>query len=83
MTVDIPALVLKEAMKFTDTKTRHEAVIVAVKEFNRRHRLAALAERLHGSCPDFMTQAELKAIRTADTAKVFMKQARRRNTRRN
>lgn len=84
MTVDIPKLVLKEALKFTGAKTKREAVVNAVTDFNRRHRLAALAERLRGSCPNFMTLAELKAMRAADTAKVFVKaKARRWNARRN
>ena len=32
-------------------------------EFNRRHRLEEMAERLHGSCPNFMTQADLRRSR--------------------
>jgi hypothetical protein len=34
-----------------------------VDEFNRRRRLEELAERLHGSCPDFMSQADLQRTR--------------------
>ncbi|MCO5051681.1 MAG: type II toxin-antitoxin system VapB family antitoxin [Verrucomicrobiae bacterium] len=62
-TIDIPDGVLKEAMRFTKAKTKREAVVTAVEDFNRRHRLAALAKRLHGSMPNFMTQAELQARR--------------------
>ena len=50
-------------MKFTGAKTKRDAVVSAVEDFNRRHRLAALAKRLHGSMPNFMTQADLKAMR--------------------
>jgi hypothetical protein len=34
-----------------------------VDEFNRRRRLAELARRLRGSCPNFMTQADLQRMR--------------------
>ena len=62
-TIDIPEKVLAETIRHTGAKTKREAVVSAVEDFNRRHRLAALAERLHGSCPDFMTQADLRRMR--------------------
>ena len=62
-TIDIPEVALAEAMKFTGAKTKRDAVVSAVEDFNRRHRLAALAKRLRGSMPNFMTQADLKAMR--------------------
>jgi hypothetical protein len=34
-----------------------------VDEFNRRRRLEEMAERLHGSCPNFMTQEDLQRMR--------------------
>jgi Arc/MetJ family transcription regulator len=63
-TIDIPEKSLEEAMRHTGAKTKRDAVVTAVEEFNRRCRLAELAERLHGSCPNFMTQEELKQMRT-------------------
>jgi Arc/MetJ family transcription regulator len=62
-TIDIPEIAMEEAMKFTGAKTKREAVVSAVEDFNRRHRLAALAKRLHGSMPNFMTQEDLKVMR--------------------
>ena len=62
-TIDIPELALEEAMKFTGAKTKRDAVVSAVEDFNRRHRLAALAKRLHGSMPNFMTQEDLQVMR--------------------
>jgi Arc/MetJ family transcription regulator len=62
-TIDIPESAMEEAMKFTGAKTKREAVVSAVEDFNRRHRLAALAIRLHGSMPNFMTQEDLKVMR--------------------
>jgi Arc/MetJ family transcription regulator len=62
-TIDIPDKSLREAIKHTGAKTKREAVVTAVEEFNRRRRLADMAERLHGSCPDFMSQENLKRMR--------------------
>lgn len=50
-------------MKFTGAKTKRDAVVNAVEDFNRRHRLAALAKRLRGSMPNFMTQKDLQVMR--------------------
>lgn len=62
-TIDIPEKILAETIKHTGAKTKREAVVTAVSEFNRRNRLEELAERLQGSCPDFMTQADLRRMR--------------------
>ena len=62
-TIDIPEKLLAETIKHTGAKTKRDAVVTAVGEFNRRHRLEALAERLQGSCPDFMTRADLRRMR--------------------
>ena len=62
-TIDIPEKVLAETIKYTGAKTKREAVVGAVEDFNRRHRLAALAKRLRGSMPNFMTQEDLKVMR--------------------
>jgi len=62
-TIDIPENVLAEAIKHTGAKTKRDAVVTAIAEFNRRHRLEQLAERLHGSCPEFMTQEDLRRMR--------------------
>ena len=61
-TIDIPDKSLLEAIKHTGAKTKRAAVVTAVDEFNRR-RLAEMAERLHGSCPGFMSQDALKRMR--------------------
>ncbi len=62
-TVDIPSSELKAVVKNTGARSRAEAVLRAVKDFNRRRRLAALAERLKGALPNFMTLEDLKAMR--------------------
>ena len=62
-TIDIPDKALKEAIRHTGAKTKRDAIVTAVEEFNRRRRLEELAERLHGSCPGFMSQEDLRRMR--------------------
>jgi len=65
-TIDIPELAMEEAMKFTGAKTKREAVVTAVERFNHLKRLEKLNARVRGQFRDFMTQADLKAMRAAD-----------------
>lgn len=53
-------------MKFTGAKTKREAVVTAVERFNRLKRLEKLNTRVRGQFRQFMTQADLKAMRAAD-----------------
>jgi hypothetical protein len=41
-TIDIPDNELKDAMRFTQAKTKREAVVTAIQDFNRRRRMAEL-----------------------------------------
>ena len=43
-TVDIPDTELADAMKFTRAKTKREAIVTAIAEFNRRRRMAELVK---------------------------------------
>ena len=61
--VDIPDDTLKELLAHTNASTKREAILHALDDFNRRQRLSALAERLYGSIPDFMSQEDLKKLR--------------------
>ncbi|MBI4843303.1 MAG: type II toxin-antitoxin system VapB family antitoxin [Nitrospirae bacterium] len=61
-TIDIPDADLKEIIKHTGAKTKREAVVYAVKDYNRRRRLAELAKSL-GTFKDFMTLEDLKEMR--------------------
>ncbi len=61
-TIDIPDRELKEAIKHTRAKTKRDAVVQALTDFNRRRRLAELA-RMLGTFKDFMTQEDLKIMR--------------------
>ena len=41
-TIDIPDKELTDAMRFTNAKTKREAVVTAITDFNRRKRMAKL-----------------------------------------
>jgi hypothetical protein len=49
-------------MRFTRARTKREAIVTAITEFNHRRRMAELAKRA-GSCPDLMTADELRQLR--------------------
>ena len=61
-TIDIPDNELADAIRFTRAKTKREAVVTALADFNRRRRMAELV-RYAGTCPDMMTVDELRAQR--------------------
>jgi hypothetical protein len=61
-TVDIPESELAEAMAFTKARTKREAIVTALMDFNRRRRMAALV-RHAGTCRDLMNADEIKALR--------------------
>ncbi len=61
-TVDIPDGELEDAMRFTRARTKREAIVTAITEFNRRRRMAELAKRA-GTCPDLMTIEDLQQMR--------------------
>jgi hypothetical protein len=64
-TVDIPSDELEEALRHTRAKTKREAIVTAIVDFNRRRRLARLVERL-GTFEHFMTNEELERLRAED-----------------
>lgn len=67
-TIEIPDEELRQVIKYTKAKTKREAVVYAIKDFNRRQRLAQLAKVL-GTFEDFMTQDDLKEMREDETWK--------------
>lgn len=62
ITVDVPRRELEDLARFTSAKTKDEAIVEAVAEFNRRMRIARLA-RYAGTCDDLLTPKELQALR--------------------
>ena len=45
-TIDIPEDALEEVIRHTRAKTKRDAVVTAISDFNRRKRLEKLAEQL-------------------------------------
>lgn len=56
-------------MRLTGAKTKREAVVTAVERFNRLKRLERLNAHVRGQFRNFMTAAELQAMRASDTPK--------------
>lgn len=61
-TIDIPKEDLIDTLKYTGAKTKKDAVVFAIKDFNRRQRLAKLTKIL-GTFNDFMSAEDLKKMR--------------------
>lgn len=59
-TIDIPEKALADAMLYTGAKTKREAVVKALEDFNRRKGVEALIA-MAGSFPDFPTNDEIEA----------------------
>ena len=61
-TVNIPDRELEDAIRFTKAKTKREAIVGAVADFNRRMRMLEIA-KYAGTCIDLITPQELRAVR--------------------
>lgn len=61
-TVDIPEKELKDAMRFAKAKTKREAVVAALKEFNRRHRMAELVKYSATFADSFPDNGDIEAV---------------------
>ncbi len=61
-TVDIPDKDLLDLMRVTAARTKREAILQAIREFNRKRKLSEVAKML-GTFTDFMSQDELRRMR--------------------
>jgi hypothetical protein len=59
--LDIPDKELRDVMRFTKAKTKREAIVTAVADYNRRQRTALLVKHL-GTFDSLMTNEELEAL---------------------
>lgn len=59
-TVDIPDRELRDAMRHAGAKTKREAIVTAIVDFNRRRRMAALTKH-SGTSETMMSHEEMKA----------------------
>lgn len=66
-TLDIPEELLAEAMRAGGARTKREAVLRALEDFNRRARLRKLADRL-GKSETFMDFDQLMNLREGGLA---------------
>lgn len=64
-TIDIPENELSEAMSHTGAKTKREAVVTAIVEFNKRRRRERLAARF-GTFDGFPSRDEVVARRRTE-----------------
>jgi hypothetical protein len=61
-TVDIPENELADAMRFTQAKTKRDAIVTVIQEYNRRRRMAELVKHA-GTCEHLLTVDELQSQR--------------------
>lgn len=61
-TIDIPEEELRDAIRFTKAKTKREAVVRVLEEFNRRRRMAELIKCSGSFSDSFPTNDEIEAI---------------------
>jgi Arc/MetJ family transcription regulator len=61
-TIDIPDDVLKETLRNTGARTKRDAVVGGLREFNRRQRVDRLLAKL-GKSTTFMTHQQLMDMR--------------------
>jgi len=67
-TIDIPIQKISAVQKIYKINTKREAVIYALDETLRRHKIEKLIEKM-GTFHDFMTQDDLRAMRDRDTTR--------------
>ena len=60
--LDIPEADLADAVRFTNAKTKREAVLAAIQDFNRRKRMAELV-KYAGTCDVLTSVDELRSHR--------------------
>jgi len=57
-TVNIPDSDLADAIRFTKAKTKRDAIVTAIQEFNRRKRMGELIKHA-GTCKDLFSVEDL------------------------
>lgn len=61
-TVDIPDDELRDAMRFTKAKTKREAVVTVLADFNRRRRMAELVKYAGTFSEAFPNNDEIEGV---------------------
>jgi len=60
-TVEIPDVELRDLVKFTRAKTKREAIVTAITDFNRRRRMSALVKH-SGTFRSLPTNEQIEAL---------------------
>ena len=63
--IDIPDEELRDLLRFTRAKTKREAIVTAIADFNQRRRMAALVKH-SGTFRSLMTNERLEALDAAE-----------------
>lgn len=69
-TIDIPEEELRDAMRFTKAKTKREAVVNVLTDFNRRRRMAELVKYSGTFSDAFPANDEIEAVDARRTTKL-------------
>jgi len=64
-TIDIPDNAIMDLMSFTHAKTKREAILKAIEEYNQKQKMIHLAKML-GTFEDFMDSEDLEIMRAQD-----------------
>lgn len=75
-TVDIPENELKDAMRFTNAKTKREAIVTVLAEFNRRRRMAELVKYSGTFSDTFPRNDEIEAAEVARDSRIHGRSGR-------
>jgi len=70
-TIDIPDKELEDAIRYTGAKIKRDAVVQALRDFNRRHRLAELATML-GTFREFMQESQRDVVESVNFGSYHM-----------
>ncbi len=76
-TIDIPEDELRDAMRFTKAKTKREAVVKVLEEFNRRRRMAELVKYAGSFSDSFPTNEAIEAVDVSREVELHGRRTRR------
>ena len=65
-TIDIPEDLLKDVISYTGAKTKREAVVTALEQYNRRQRVDAFIKRIKENPLELRSNEEIEAADVAD-----------------
>lgn len=68
-TVDIPEKALADAMRFAGAKTKREAIVTAIEDYNRRKRMAELT-RYSGTSETLLSNEAIEDLERARTGRL-------------